>query len=97
VISAYVIELALPRRPRTTIDVSKQWIGDETKSSCALHSKRQTRRLVRLALIPRSARFSLSATESWREDTIEESGAITLRLNASAISVHVCLLARRCT
>jgi hypothetical protein len=43
------------------------------------------------------ARFSSSVTESWQEDTIEGQAAITLRLNAFAISVHVCLLARRCT
>src|SRR6266404_3231229 len=77
------------------MNVSKQWIEDETKSSCALRSRRQRRRLVRLALIPRLARFSSSATGLWREDTIEGPAAITLRLNASAISPGLCLRALR--
>ena len=49
---------------------------------------RQRKRSVRLALIPRLARFSLSAIESCREDIIEGPAASTLRLNAFAISVR---------
>src|SRR2546430_14612338 len=79
------------------MDVSKQWIEDETKSSCALHSTRQRRGLVRLALIPRLERFSSSATGTWREDIIGEPAATTLRVTASAISPGLCLRALRFT
>ena len=44
--------------------------------------------MVRLALIPLLERFWSSAIESWREDIIAEPAAITLRLNAFAISVR---------
>src|SRR6266516_3263290 len=79
------------------MNVSQQWIENETKSSCARPSARQRRGLVRLPLIPRLARFSSSATGSWREDTIEGPAAITLKLNASAISPGLCLRALRFT
>ena len=68
---------------------------DEKFMRAALNEAK--RRLAGLARTPRLERFSLIGNRIWRADIIGEQAAITLRLNASAISPRLFRLGQRFT